>query len=122
MDVCQCQGCFVDIDKHPETTALSLLGFASTSKSDSVVGARQNVNRRSAVCVCREEEEIQSPFSPDELKEAMKKIKEDLNPVSKDTDQQARKSNINLLVLCILVSCTVLLTADLSSLWSHTAH
>lgn len=36
----------------------------------------------------RETEEIQSSFSPDELKRAMKKIKEDLNPVSKDTDQQ----------------------------------
>ncbi|XP_044062108.1 nucleotide exchange factor SIL1 isoform X3 [Siniperca chuatsi] len=30
----------------------------------------------------RETEEIQSPFSPDELKRAMKKIKEDLNPDS----------------------------------------
>ncbi|XP_074503968.1 nucleotide exchange factor SIL1 [Sebastes fasciatus] len=36
----------------------------------------------------RETEETQSSFSPDELKRAMKKIKEDLNPVSKDTDQQ----------------------------------
>ncbi|XP_049442566.1 nucleotide exchange factor SIL1 [Epinephelus fuscoguttatus] len=36
----------------------------------------------------REKEEIQSLFNPDELKQALKKMKEDLNPVSKDTDQQ----------------------------------
>ncbi|XP_070692935.1 nucleotide exchange factor SIL1 isoform X2 [Pempheris klunzingeri] len=37
-----------------------------------------------------EEEEIQSSVSPEELKQAMKKIKEDLNTASKDTDQQYR--------------------------------
>ncbi|XP_041800161.1 nucleotide exchange factor SIL1 [Chelmon rostratus] len=36
----------------------------------------------------RGKEETQSPFSPDELKQALKKIKEDLNSESKDTDQQ----------------------------------
>ncbi|XP_070818804.1 nucleotide exchange factor SIL1 [Chaetodon trifascialis] len=36
----------------------------------------------------RENEETQSSFSPDELKQALKRIKEDLNSVSKDTDQQ----------------------------------
>nr|XP_033488591.1 nucleotide exchange factor SIL1 isoform X2 [Epinephelus lanceolatus] len=36
----------------------------------------------------REKEEIQSLFNPDELKQALKKMKEDLNPVTKDTDQQ----------------------------------
>ncbi|XP_069027561.1 nucleotide exchange factor SIL1 [Embiotoca jacksoni] len=36
----------------------------------------------------REKEETQSSFSPDELKRAMKKIKEDLNPASKDTQRQ----------------------------------
>ncbi|XP_023273557.1 nucleotide exchange factor SIL1 [Seriola lalandi dorsalis] len=37
----------------------------------------------------RDTKETGSFFSPDELKQAMKKIKEDLNPVSKDPDQQA---------------------------------
>ncbi|XP_051276717.1 nucleotide exchange factor SIL1 [Dicentrarchus labrax] len=36
----------------------------------------------------REKEETQSSFSPDELKRAMKKIKEDQSAASKDTDQQ----------------------------------
>ncbi|KAL7395766.1 hypothetical protein ABVT39_022820 [Epinephelus coioides] len=36
----------------------------------------------------RDKEEIQSLFNPDELKQALKKMKEDLNPVTKDTDQQ----------------------------------
>uniref|UniRef100_A0A3B4X2G5 Uncharacterized protein n=1 Tax=Seriola lalandi dorsalis TaxID=1841481 RepID=A0A3B4X2G5_SERLL len=36
----------------------------------------------------RDTKETGSFFSPDELKQAMKKIKEDLNPVSKDPDQQ----------------------------------
>ncbi|XP_071767710.1 nucleotide exchange factor SIL1 [Centroberyx gerrardi] len=36
----------------------------------------------------QEEEEVQPSFSADELKRALKKMKEDLNPESKDTDQQ----------------------------------
>ncbi|XP_047440932.1 nucleotide exchange factor SIL1 isoform X2 [Mugil cephalus] len=36
----------------------------------------------------REKGKVQSSFSPDELKQAMKKIKEDLNFASKDTDHQ----------------------------------
>lgn len=36
----------------------------------------------------RETDEIQSTISPDELKWAMKKMKGELNPVHKDTDQQ----------------------------------
>ncbi|XP_067454645.1 nucleotide exchange factor SIL1 [Thunnus thynnus] len=36
----------------------------------------------------REKKETESSFSPDELKQAMKKIKEDQNPASKDADQQ----------------------------------
>ncbi|KAM9356784.1 nucleotide exchange factor SIL1 [Symphorus nematophorus] len=36
----------------------------------------------------RQEEETQSSFSPDELKKAMKKIKEDMNSVSRDSEQQ----------------------------------
>uniref|UniRef100_UPI0037E71C72 nucleotide exchange factor SIL1 n=1 Tax=Semicossyphus pulcher TaxID=241346 RepID=UPI0037E71C72 len=36
----------------------------------------------------REPEEIEASFSPEELKQAMKKIKEDLNAGSKDTEQK----------------------------------
>ncbi|XP_010748936.3 nucleotide exchange factor SIL1 [Larimichthys crocea] len=36
----------------------------------------------------REKEEVESSFSPEQLKQAMKKIKEDMNSVSKDTEQQ----------------------------------
>ncbi|XP_059202478.1 nucleotide exchange factor SIL1 [Centropristis striata] len=36
----------------------------------------------------RETEETRSSFSPEELKRAMKKMKEDLNPESRDSDQQ----------------------------------
>ncbi|XP_068451824.1 nucleotide exchange factor SIL1 isoform X2 [Clinocottus analis] len=40
----------------------------------------------------RETEEIQSTISPDDLKWAMKKMKEELNPVRKETDRQLTDS------------------------------
>lgn len=38
--------------------------------------------------ICREEEALRSSFNPDELKRAMKKIKEDWKLGSKDTEQK----------------------------------
>lgn len=55
------------------------------------------------VYIFREEEELRSSFNPDELKRAMKKIKEDWKLASKDTEQKvvARMPLLNLsLITC----------------------
>lgn len=93
---------------------MGVLRFTS-SKANKEVGARQNLNIRQAitVCLCREAEETQSSFSPDELKRAMKKIQEDMNPVSKDTDQQDTCTAYTLMSNWILVRYIAHLTSDL---------
>lgn len=69
-------------------------GSCSTRKHDffailcTMVEDRQNVNIVCNAVLPRERGETQSTFSPDELKQAMKKIKEDLNPANKDPDPQ----------------------------------
>lgn len=77
---------------------------APTGREKQVVGTQQEIDIRTAVkvCLCRDKEEIQTLFNPDELKRAMKKIKEDSNSVS--TDQQVTAcTNTNLPPLSLLL-------------------
>lgn len=49
---------------------------------------RRILDQQQYSCLCRESNEIQSSFSPEELKRAMKKIKEDMSSADRDNKQQ----------------------------------